>query len=106
MKLIAATALAGLLASPLAADCFERDHLAAYLQVEHGLKLRSWGLNDSGNMVELFLSDRSHWAVVETTPARCASVRMPHKEWGRLSDPVQPNKAVPAPRYMTQGSAL
>jgi len=106
MKLICATALAVLIACPAYAKCFERDHLAAYLKVEHGLSLRSWGLDDAGNMVELFISGTGHWAVIETTPRRCSSVRMPHKTWGRLSDPPVRNKAVPKARNMTEGQGL
>ena len=104
MKMIA-TALAVLLALPAAAECYKRDHLAAYLKVEHGLALHSWGLDDAGNMVELFLGAGGHWAVVQTTPTRCSSVAMPHKARGRLSDPVPQNKINRPGLRMSPGEA-
>ena len=104
MKILAVFC-AALITSPLAAECYKRDHIAAYLQVEHGLALHSWGLDDAGNMVELFLGAGGHWAVVQTTPTRCSSVAMPHKARGRLSDPVPQNKINrPGPR-MSPGEA-
>ena len=99
------TAIAILTGSAAAAECYQRDHLAAYLQIEPNLKLHSWGLDDAGNMVELFLGAGGHWAVVQTTPTRCSSVAMPHKARGRLSDPEPQNKINrPGPR-MSPGEA-
>lgn len=82
-------------ALPVRAECYSRDVLAGYLKAEHGLSLHSWGLTDSGDMAELFLSPRGHWAVITTTPRRCATVAMPHKERGRLWAPPKQNHALP-----------
>lgn len=84
-------------------QCYQRDHLAAFLKVEHGLTLHSWGLSESGDMMELFLSDRGHWAVITTQPNRCASVRFPHKERGRLWIPTPANPAFNPPLRMQEG---
>jgi hypothetical protein len=97
------TALAVLLASPASAECWVRDHVAAFLKVEHGLALRSWGLSDGGDMMELFTNEAGHWAVVTTKPNQCASVSMPHKERGRLWMPPKPNKAIPNQLRMEDG---
>lgn len=105
MRIVAAIVLS-ILATPLAAECFNRDHLAAYLKVKYELSLRAWGLDDAGNMVELFYNDGGNWAVITTTPFRCAKVAMPHKEGGRLADPARPNKALPPARYLSEGDAL
>jgi hypothetical protein len=103
--MIRLTALVCLMASPALA-CANRDHLAAFLKVEHGLSLYSWGLTDAGDMVELFLNDRGHWAVVTTKPNACASVDMPHKERGRLWLPPTRNNAIPDARRMSEGDPL
>jgi hypothetical protein len=104
--MIRAAAVAVSLAASPALACAERDHLAAFLESRHGLSLHSWGLSDAGDMMELFISDRGHWAVVTTTPRGCASVAMPHKERGRLWLPPTPNSALPDAMRMNEGSPL
>jgi len=106
MKRLVAAIVLSILALPAAAECFNRDHLAAYLKVKYELSLRAWGLDDAGNMVELFYNDGGNWAVIETTPSRCAKVAMPHKEGGRLVEIAPPNYITPLPQYLSQGSAL
>jgi hypothetical protein len=98
----AAAALACLPMTAQAA-CYERDHLSAFLQVEHGLSLHSWGLTDAGDMLELFLSDTGHWATIRTTPAKCSSIDMPHQLHGRLWVPPVGNKAIQPDRLMSRG---
>ena len=100
------TAAAVLLAFPAWSSCYQRDHLAGYLEARHGLALHSWGLSDAGDMMELFLSDGGHWAVVTTKPNRCASVAFPHKERGRLWMPPKQNWALPDGLWMDQGTPL
>jgi hypothetical protein len=89
-----------------ASTCWVREHVAAYLREAHGVTLHSWGLSDDGDMMELFLGDRGHWAVVTTTPRGCASVAMPHQLRGRLWTPPRPNNALPDTRQMNRGSPL
>lgn len=101
-----AAVLIACLPAAASAACYPRDHLTAFLLVEHGLTLNSWGLDDAGNMVELFLGDGGHWAVITTTPAKCSDIAMPHKLRGRLWEPPQQNKAVPPARSLTEGEAL
>jgi hypothetical protein len=104
--MIRLAAVLTLCAAPaFAQPCHERDHIAAFLETRHGLALHSWGLSDAGDMMELFLGERGHWAVITTKPNRCATVDMPHKERGRLWAPPKPNSVMPdAP--MNYGSAL
>ena len=85
------------LATPAAAmRCAERDHVAAWLVQDHGLRLHSWGLTDAGDMHELFLSDAGHWAIVQTTPGGCSTVvSLPHQHRGRLWRPPSGNHAIP-----------
>jgi hypothetical protein len=84
--------------------CANRDHLAAFLRVEHDLALHSWGLSDVGDMMELFVNDRGHWGVVTTKPTGCAMLSMPHKERGRLWFPPTHNDVLPPARRMNEGS--
>ena len=82
--------------------CYNRDHAAAYFKEKHDMELHSWGLDDDGNMMELFLSESGHWAVITTQPNKCSSLISPQKLWGRLWQPPRTNKAVP-PRPLNDG---
>ena len=88
-------------------NCADRDHLSAWLKQDHGLRLHSWGLSDEGNMLELFLDDKGHFAVIETKPSACSwIVVFPHKDKGRLWNPPKPNKAMPDDKKYYQGTPL
>lgn len=89
-----------------AAQCYEKPMVEAYLKQEHGLRLHSWGLDDAGNMLELWLGAGGHWAIVKTLPDKCASVELPHQLRGRLWTPPSPNKAIPEDRRMNSGQGL
>lgn len=96
-----------LFATPAQAEpCWVRDHVAAFLKQEHHLSLHSWGLADNGDMMELFLDDSGHWAVVTTKPDQCSSVSMPHKERGRLWMPPKLNKAAPNQSHLENGAPV
>jgi len=103
---IIAAAIAVVAASQANAECFPRVHVAAYLNVEHGLSLKSWGLDDAGNMVELFMGKGGNWAVVTTTPLKCATVAMPHKLHGRLVATKPRNKVIAPENRMTLGAPM
>ncbi len=96
-----------LISTPIvAAPCHEKKMLESYLKVEHGLRLHSWGLNDKGNMLELWLNENGHWAVVTTSPSQCSSVEFPHNLRGRLWKPPSPNKAIPEAERLTPGDPM
>jgi hypothetical protein len=86
--------------------CYEKDMLESYLKDRHELRLHSWGLNDTGNMLELWLNAQGHWAVVTTTPDRCSTVEFPHKLRGRLWAAPSPNKAIPQEYLLNPGDSL
>lgn len=55
----------------------------------NGYALEAWGLNDAGNMEELWMMEDGAWVVVETTPSRCSTViSRPSEPMGRLSTPT------------------
>lgn len=86
------------MAGPVVAQmrCADRDHLAAWLSQDHGLRLHAWGLTDGGEMHELFTAPSGHWAVVETRPSGCSViVSLPHQHRGRLWRPPPGNVALP-----------
>jgi hypothetical protein len=87
-------------------QCHDKEMLEAFLKHEHGLQLHSWGLSDSGNMLELWLGSSGHWAVVTTTPWQCSTVQLPHDLKGRLWVPPSHNYAVPEDRMMNKGQGL
>ncbi len=91
---------------PVAAKCLDKQMLETFLKHEHGLRLHSWGLDDTGNMLELWIGNRGHWATVTTQPDKCATVEIPHKLRGRLWTPPSPNKAIPQDRTMNKGQGL
>jgi len=101
---ILAAAFAVVAATQANAECFPRVQVTAYLNVEHGLTLKSWGLDDAGNMVELFMGKGGNWAVVTTTPLKCATVAMPHKLHGRLVTTKRRNKVIAPEKRMTLGA--
>lgn len=80
--------------------------LEAFLKQEHGLHLHSWGLSDKGNMLELWLGDKGHWAVVTTTPSQCSSVELPHSLKGRLWTQPRANKAIPEDQRLNTGEKI
>lgn len=86
--------------------CHNKDMLESYLKERHELHLHSWGLNDTGNMLELWLNEQGHWAVVTTTPGRCTSVEFPHKLHGRLWAKPQQNKSIPQQHRLTPGEPI
>lgn len=90
----------------LASQCYERPMLMAFLDAEHGLKLHSWGLDDTGNMLELLLAPNGHFALVTPRPNKCASVELPHQLRGRLWVAPSPNKAIPEDHRMNNGQGL
>ncbi|MBQ2263279.1 MAG: hypothetical protein II336_18195 [Loktanella sp.] len=83
------------LATPAMADCYNRDHLEAFLKSEYGMSLHSWGLTGSGDMAELWLAENGHFAAVTTTPAGCVSVLMIEHLHDRLRQPPSRNRAIP-----------
>ena len=96
-----------LIAAPATSmSCYDKKLLEAFLKHEHGLRLHSWGLSDSGNMLELWLGPSGHWAVVTTTPSQCSTVELPHELRGRLWVPPSQNYAVPEDRFMNKGQGL
>jgi hypothetical protein len=100
-------AIAAGLSSPAhASPCYEKPMLEAFLKQEHGLRLHSWGLNKSGEMLELWLAPSGLFAVVTTTPAKCSTVELPHDLRGRLWVPPSPNKAIPEDSRMNNGQGL
>jgi hypothetical protein len=80
--------------------------LEAFLKQEHDMRLHSWGLSVSGNMVELWLAPNGLFAVVTTTPAKCSTVEIPADLRGRLWTPPSPNKAIPEAGRMNSGQGL
>jgi hypothetical protein len=86
-----------------ASICHEKDMLESFLKDRHELRLHSWGLSDEGNMMELWLGDEGHWAVVTTTPDKCSTVELPHNLKGRLWIAPSPNKAIPPADRMNKG---
>ena len=99
-------AVLAILAAPAWGDCYDRDVLAGYL-ADRGMVLHSWGINSEGDMEELFLHPESReWAVVRTTPRRCATVvSTPDRHHDRLWEPPR-NRAVRPPRRLDEGSPL
>lgn len=80
--------------------------LEAFLKYEYGLRLHSWGINKSGNMIELWLADNGLFAVVTTTPSKCSTVDLPDDLYGRLWVPPTQNKAIPEDFRMNRGDRL
>ena len=96
--MIRLAAVLALMAGPAVSACYNPQHLAAFLKLEHGLTLHSWGLNDAGNEEQLWLNSDGHWAVVETTPQRCSDIAsMPHKLRGALTNPPRNPAMRPGP---------
>lgn len=106
--MIRAAILAAIVATPVAAqECFERDHLSAWLQVEHDMRLVSWGLNEAGHMEELFVADSGLWAVVLTKPDHCTSfLSLPVAHYERLGPVPHSNKIERHRRGLRQGPRL
>lgn len=97
---------AALVASPAYAECLPKPMLEAFLKQEHDMRLHSWGLSVSGNMMELWLAPDGLFAVVTTTPAKCSTVEIPADLRGRLWTPPSPNKAIPEDGRMSNGQGL
>lgn len=75
-------------------DCLDPDMVSGWLR-DRGYRLDAWGL-DRGDMEELWLGP-SGWAVIRTTPTRCARiVSMPEVPNGRLAPPPT-NPAIQMP---------
>jgi hypothetical protein len=94
------------LASPpaLAEPCAERDPLAAWLRLDHGMKLVGWGISREGNMLEFFHDGAAHFAVIQTTPHRCATIlAMTERPHARLEPEAPRNHAVPPARRLSEG---
>lgn len=104
--LFSALIAGALWSSPVSAQCLDKQMLEAFLKHEEGLTLHSWGLTDDGDMLELWIGDRGHWATVRTTPQKCSTVELPFKLKGRLWTPPSPNKAIPPDRIMNEGQEI
>lgn len=81
--------LLALAAGPALAACpppaMQADVLKDALRY-NGYALDAWGLNERGNMEELWRMEGGEWIVVETTPQQCATViSRPSDFMGRLS---------------------
>jgi hypothetical protein len=101
-----ATICAALLSTSAAAnECYNRAHLEAFLKSEYQMQLYSWGITQSGDMLELWWSDNGHFAAVTTTPAGCTTVTMPEHLHDRLRQPPQRNRAI-APGALDRGESL
>lgn len=69
MKLIAATALTGLLASPVyAMQCVPRDALVKALTENYGKALRSIAIADGGGLMEMYVNEAGDWTFTVTVP--------------------------------------
>jgi hypothetical protein len=104
--LCGAVIAAGLSSAAHASPCHDKRMLEAFLKQEHGLSLHSWGLNNAGAMVELWLAPNGLFAVVTTTPAKCSTVEIPADLHGRLWTPPSPNRAIPPADQMNNGQGL
>lgn len=101
---ILAAAGAVMVAAPASSQerpCLDPDMVAGWLR-DRGFALDAWGL-DRGDMEELWIGPDG-WAVVRTTPGRCAAVvSMPEVPGGRLSEP-RDNPIIGAP--LASGEAM
>lgn len=87
-----------------AEPCAERDPLAAWLRLDHGMKLVGWGISREGNMLEFFHNGASHFAVIQTTPHRCATIiALTERPYARLEPEPQRNHATPPARRLQEG---
>jgi len=86
-----------------ASPCFERDHIAAFLIHEQGMTLRGWGIDATGNMLELFTAYNGRFAVLTTSANKCASLIWAEHHGGRLVDPPRRNMAVPPANRLDRG---
>ena len=105
-SLYAAIIAAGLSTPAHAAPCHDKPMLEAFLKHEHAMRLHSWGLDDKGAMMELWLAPSGLFAVVTTTPAKCSTVAIPADLHGRLWTPPSPNRAIPPDAQMNNGQGL
>jgi len=102
-----ASAILSLCFSPAYAQpCHDRDHIAAFLTHEQGMTLRGWGIDNAGNMLELFTADGGRFAVLSTSPNKCASLMWVEDFGGRLVDPPRRNRAIPPAQQMDRGEPL
>ncbi|MAG12784.1 hypothetical protein CL630_03160 [bacterium] len=49
-------------------DCYERKRVIAFLKKEHSEALKSVGLSNKGNLVEVFISSGGSFTIMLTTP--------------------------------------
>jgi hypothetical protein len=75
---------APILAALVPGTCHEQEHLDAWMR-EQGMALESWGLDDDGHMLRLWLREDGRFAVVVTTPERCSWAILPFQHFGTLS---------------------
>ena len=104
--LCAAVIAAGLSSPAHAQDCYQRDHIAAYLQSEHAMTLRGWGIDINGNMLELFIADGGRFAMITTQPNKCSTMIWAEHHAGRLVDPPRHNRAIPPAPMLDRGQGL
>lgn len=104
MRPILAILIALLPLGAAAGPCDGRDYVAAWLEAR-GLHIADWGLSPAGDMDELFIGEEG-WAILRTTPERCASVlSMPYETGGRLSEAPRNSGVTPAgPLIAGQGA--
>lgn len=106
MKTLIAAALACFVTGTASAECIDREMAVDWLKIKNGMGLIAWGLDQDGNMVELFQRKDGMWAVIVTTPLRCSTFTgTPVKFWDKLHDPKR-NAAGPPDRKMKAGQAL
>lgn len=98
----AAAVLATIASTAGAQDCLDPAMVAGWLR-DQGYRMHGWGL-DHGDMEELWLGPGDAWAVVRTTPAKCARVVSMPQQPGRRLDASPRNPAL-GPVPMGEGTA-
>ena len=105
-QLMACASFALLPITANAMPCHDRDHIAAYLQHNHGMTLWGWGIDIEGDMLELFTAEGGRFAVIKTRPDKCATMIWAEEHGGRLVDPPRRNPAIPPALHMDRGTPL
>lgn len=105
-KLAAAAAAAVMLAASGAAmaqsarPCVPRDALAQKLGTDFGEAVAAEGVDDAGNLVQVFTSDKGSWTIAVTLPGGPSCIVSSGEGWSDSDQQVaQMPKPVPRPDW-------
>jgi hypothetical protein len=79
-------------ASPTMAQapvCLPREDVVSHLSQNYGEEVRGRGMMDTGQMMEVFISEAGTWTITTTTPDGVTCLRAAGAYWEAVSPPPQ-----------------